>query len=161
MCIMLIETFDQFFLFKDLSDEQLELIQPLFTICEGPSGSQLFEQGDLADFLYLVVDGQVSIRYKPDDGPEILVTHVGNGGVVGWSALLGNRVYTSGAICTSQCQLVRVRGAELRDLCEHHSETGVVILERLAAVIAERLRNTHDEIFKLLKQGVGSSVDAC
>jgi CRP-like cAMP-binding protein len=158
---MLIETFDQFYLFKDLSFDQLDLIRPLFTICGGASGMQLFEQGEPAEFLYLVVDGEVSIRYKPDDGPVIPVTHVGAGGVVGWSALLGNRVYTSGAICTSQCQLLRVRGAELRNLCEHNSETGVVILERLAAVIAERLRNTHEEVFKLLKQGVGSSTDAC
>jgi CRP-like cAMP-binding protein len=158
---MLIETLDQFFLFKDLSIDQLDLVRPLFSICDGASGMQLFEQGEPAEFLYLVVDGQVSIRYKPEDGPEIQVTHVGTGGVVGWSALLGNRVYTSGAICTMQCQLLRVRGVELRNLCEHNSETGVVILERLAAVIAERLRNTHDEVFKLLKRGVGSSTGSC
>jgi hypothetical protein len=42
----------------------------------------------------------------------------------------------------------------LRRLCETHPETGVVLLERLAEVIAERLRNTHQCVVDLLRQGV-------
>jgi CRP-like cAMP-binding protein len=158
---MLIETFDQFPLFGDLKPTQLNQLRPLFTICEGGAGTLLFEQGEPAKYLYLLVDGEVSIRYKPDDGPELHISRVRPGGVVGWSAILGNRAYTSGAVCTSQSQMLRVRGDELRGLCERHPETGVVILERLAAVIAERLRNTHEEVFKLLKLNVGSTTNSC
>jgi CRP-like cAMP-binding protein len=158
---MLDDTFDQFPLFQDLNEAQLNLLRPLFTFCDGMAGTLLFEQGEPAEYLYLVIEGQVSVRYKPEDGPELVVSRVRSGGVVGWSAILGNRTYTSGAICTCQSQMLRVRGSELRSLCDHHPETGVIILERLAAVIAERLRNTHEEVFKLLKQGMGSMVDTC
>lgn len=152
--------FEHFPIFQDLNEKERDLLRPLFTFCDGGVGNLLFEQGELAEYLYLVVEGQVSVRYKPEDGPELVVSNVRPGGVVGWSAILGNRAYTSGAICTCQSKLLRVRGYELRELCDRHPETGVIILERLAAVIAERLRNTHEEVFKLLKQGINGSKDA-
>jgi hypothetical protein len=44
----------------------------------------------------------------------------------------------------------------LRRLCETHPKTGVVILERLAEVIAERLRSTHEHVVEMLRQGLTS-----
>lgn len=138
--------------FTGLTNEQLLLIKPLFTNQDCSSGTLLFEQGDFAEYFYLVVSGEITIRYKPEDGAEIIVARVKPGGVVGWSAALGNRLYTSGAICTKHCHLLRVRGSDLRSLCDKHPDTGDTILDRLASVIAERLRSTHTEIINILKQ---------
>jgi hypothetical protein len=44
----------------------------------------------------------------------------------------------------------------LRCLCETHPDTGVVILERLASVIAERFAQHHHHILDLLNQGMDS-----
>ncbi len=146
--------FDQVSIFQDLEPAQIALVQPLFLFSHEPAGSEIFEQGNQAEYLYIVVEGEVNIRYKPDDGPVISVARVRPGGVVGWSAALGNPAYTSSAICTTDCQLLRVRGQDLRQLCEQHPETGALLLERLAAVIAERLRNTHQQVMALLEQGL-------
>ena len=50
--------------------------------------------------------------------------------------------------------MLRVRGKDLKYLCEEHPDTGILILERLAWVIAERLRHTHEQVIDLLKQGI-------
>lgn len=141
-------------LLQGLTPAQLELLLPMFKIIEGCTGSVLFEQGDPAEFLYLVVAGEVTIRYKPEDGSTILVARVKPGGVVGWSAALGNRVYTSGAICSEHARLLRLRGKDLRKLCEEYPETGGLILDRLACIIAQRLSHTHEQVMALLKQGM-------
>jgi len=104
----------------------------------------------------LVVVGEVAIQYNPDDGQPILVSRIKRGGVVGWSAVLGNRVYTSAAICTRYTQMLRIKGTDLRDLCEQNPETGILILERLAEIVAERLRNTHEQVVALLKEGLSN-----
>lgn len=145
-------------LFQGLTSAQMEQLRPLFVHCDCFPDGILFEQGDSAEYLYLVVEGEVTIRYKPEDGPPITVTRVRPGGVVGWSAALGSRYYTSGAFCNDSSQMLRVRGVDLRDLCEQDPETGILILERLAAVIAQRLRNTHEQVIELLKQGIRSRV---
>lgn len=153
------DRFDQLPLFEGLTPAQRELLRPLFIPCDCYSDAVLFNQGDLAEYLYIVVVGEITINHKPDDGPPINITRVRPGGVVGWSAVLGNREYTSGAICSGYSQMLRVRGEDLRILCEQHPDTGILILERLATVIAVRLSNTHDQVMALLVEGMGISTD--
>ncbi len=151
--------FDHLPIFQDLSPSQIALVRPLFIFSYEPSGSEIFGQGDLAEHLFIVVEGEVNIRYKPEDGPMLNVTRVRPGGVLGWSAALGNPAYTSSAVCVTDCQMLRVRGQDLRELCEQHPETGAIVLERLATVIAERLRNTHPHVIALLEQGLQVDCD--
>ena len=151
---MVFNAYERVLFFKELSPEQHALVQPLFIPCDLYAGTILFEQGEITDYLYLVTDGEVIIRFKPDDGPALTVAHVRPLGMVGWSAALGNSAYTSSAVCYSECQLLRVRSADLRKLCEKHPETGTIVLDYLATLIAQRLRNTHSHVLELLKQGM-------
>ncbi len=150
------DDFEHVFLFEGLSAEQRQVLRPLFEPCDGYAGTVLFEQGDPADHLYVVVSGEVVVNFKPDDAPILTVARVQPGSIVGWSAALGSRCYTSSAECTQYTQLLRVRGADLRRLCLKHPETGVQILDRLAAVIAERLHSTHDMVLSLLQLGLNN-----
>jgi len=146
--------FDRFPLFQELTPEQSSLVRPLFSAGNETSGSLLFEQGELAERLYLVVEGEVIIRFKPEDGPAILIARVRAGGVVGWSAVLGNPTYTSTAVCTSDCETLFLRGQDLRIFCEQHPDTGSLLLNRLAGIVAERLRASHEQVIALLEQGI-------
>jgi CRP-like cAMP-binding protein len=152
-------SYTDLFLFKDLIPKQLELLCPLFFPCEFFADTQLFEQGDPAEHLFAVVSGEVVVNFKPDDGPSIVVARVQPGSIVGWSAALGSRHYTSSAVCTTHTHLLRVKGDDLRRLCIQHPETGSVFLDRLATVIAERLHSTHDLVLSLLQLGLTTSVE--
>lgn len=145
-------------LFKGMSRAQLELLQPLFVPYECYEGTVLFEQNEPAEFLYLILTGEMVIQYKPEDGPALTVARVRPGGLVGWSALIGRRFYTSAVICTADATMLRVNGADLQKLCEQELETGVLVLERLADVIAERLRNTHPQVLSLLENSIRNGV---
>jgi CRP/FNR family cyclic AMP-dependent transcriptional regulator len=152
------DTFPSIFLFHDLPAPHMEQLTPLFMPCEFIADSVLFEQGDPAEHLYAVVNGEVVVSFKPDDGPSITVARVRPGSIVGWSAALGSRRYTSSAICTTYTQLLRVRGDDLRRLCLQHPDTGTIILDRLATVIAERLHSTHDLVLSLLQLGLNTTL---
>jgi CRP-like cAMP-binding protein len=148
------DVFDQLPLFEGINPVQRAMLRQIFTPVDSYANSLLFEQGELAEFLYLVVEGEVIVNFKPDDGPAITVAHVQPGGVVGWSAALGSRAYTSRAECLVYTHLLRVRGTDLRKLCEQYPETGLLILDRLATVIAERLSSTHKQVVALLELGL-------
>ena len=150
------DIFANLFLFEGLSAAQQAMLRPLFEPCDCYAGTVLFEQGDLAEHLYAVVTGEVVVNFKPDDAPMLTVARVQPGSIVGWSAVLGSRRYTSSAECTQYSQLLRVRGDDLRRLCIRHPEAGVQILDRLAGVIAERLHSTHDMVLSLLQLGLNN-----
>jgi len=155
---MAADAFPNMFLFTGLTDKQLGILNPLFIPCEFIADTILFEQGDPADNLFAVVSGEVVVNFKPDDGPIIVVACVQPGSIVGWSAALGSRRYTSSAVCTTYTQLLRVRGDDLRRLCLQHPVTGMIFLDRLSTVIAERLHSTHDLVLSLLQLGLTSTI---
>jgi len=141
-------------LFSGFSDTQLQALAKLFEGEHLQAGEIVFAQDDPADRLYVLLSGRVAIRFKPHDGEILTVTEIAPGGVFGWSAALGRRSYTSSAVCLEAGEALGLRGADLRRLCETQPDTGVVILERLAEVIAERLRSTHAQVVDLLRLGM-------
>lgn len=146
--------------FEGLGAADLRLLAPFFAPQAYESEMSVFDQGDRADFLYLVVKGEVVIHYKPDDGPMMIVTRVPPGGVFGWSAAMGNPVYTSGADCAHGTATVRIRGSDLRMLCKKHPAVGKIILDRLAAVIAERTKTRKMDVIGMLEKSISQQNDS-
>jgi len=151
---MILDVLERLSFFEGLSAAEVRLLTPYFRSRFFPADTVIFEQGDIAESLYLVVKGEILIRYKPDDGPMMTVTRVQQGGVFGWSAALGNVAYTSGAMCTMDCEVLQVRGEDLRAICEKHPGVGKVILDRLANVISERWQSRRTQVTSLLAKGI-------
>jgi CRP-like cAMP-binding protein len=141
-------------LFQDLHPECVELLAERFQEEHFDAETTIFQQDDRAERLYVLMAGQVAIRFKPHDGDWLMVTEIHEGGVFGWSAALGRRRYTSSAICLKDCHTYSIKGDELHSLCQEYPENGVIILERLAEVIAQRLQNTHSQVVEMLHQGM-------
>jgi len=145
-------------LFQGLSSDQVAQLQPLFSPCDYAVGTVIFQQGEPAEHLYAVLTGEVIVRFKPEDGPALVVARIRPGGVVGWSAALHSHKYTSAALTSEESQLLRVRGTDLRSICEQQPDLSQVLLDNLAGIIAERLRSTHPQVLALLQLGLGNPV---
>jgi CRP-like cAMP-binding protein len=143
-------------LFQGLKQHTMDLIVPRFEYETFAEDEIVFEQDAPAEKLYVLVDGKVEIRFKPDDGETLTVTEIEEGGVFGWSAALGRETYTSCAVCVANSSAFSVLGEELKRLCEQNPDTGVIILERLAEVIAQRLQKTHAFVVDMLQEGIKS-----
>jgi CRP-like cAMP-binding protein len=157
---MLEKIFDQLTIFDGMDHAQRTLLRKYFVVCECIDDEIIFVQGACAEFLYVVVNGEVAVRFKPDDGPELVVSRIKEGEVFGWSAAFGSGTYTSGAVCTRKSVLLRVRGRDLKMLRENHPETGILILRRLAAIVAKRIENIdeHSQVLALLEHGLKNGV---
>ena len=136
---------------EDLTPEQHDLLAARFLPVALPGRSVIFRQGEAAVFTYLLVEGGISLRYKPYDGPRITLTRLHAGDVFGWSSVVGNDVYTADAIVTVPARALRARGVDIRDLCVRFPTTGSQILEKLALAVSPRWANSREQIQQLLK----------
>ena len=143
-------------LFEDVDDDILHLLEPLFEPCAHPQGTVIFEQGDLAHFLYLIIEGSVELIFKPYDGPSITITNLSKGDIFGWSAAIGNSVYTSGTVCKENCQTLRMSGRDLHKLCKREPEAGRIILNLLAESVSSRWVDAKTQIQSLLHNTVSA-----
>jgi CRP/FNR family transcriptional regulator, cyclic AMP receptor protein len=151
---MNLEKYSHLAFFTGLHPTDIQLLAPYFAPQTWVAGTIIFEQNDYAEYLYLVVNGEVAIHYKPHDGPMMTVTRVQPGGIFGWSAAMNNPAYTSGAICSLDSEVLRIRGTDLRTLCEKHPDLGRIILDRLAGVIAERKQIQPGPVSSILASGM-------
>jgi len=151
---MKLEKYTHLAFFNGLSAPEIQLLAPFFNPQTWVAGTVLFEQGDRAEYFYLMVSGELTIRYKPDDGPMMNVTRIQPGGIFGWSAAIGNPTYTSGAVCGLDSEVLCIRGSDLRMLCDKDPDLGKVILNRLSAIIAERQHSQQSRVNSMLANGM-------
>ncbi|SMC25629.1 Cyclic nucleotide-binding domain-containing protein [Desulfacinum hydrothermale DSM 13146] len=133
-------------IFEGLSSEVLEAIEHIAEEDSLPEGTVLFRAGDSAENLYILKDGQVALTTGgtspitfPIDEP---------GGVFGWSSLVEPRLYTATAELTMDSSLYRLDGGKLLGLFEEHTADGLLVLRRLARIIASRLKASYERFGK-------------
>jgi len=143
-------------LFQDVDENVLELLEPLFEPYSCSAETAIFEQGDPAHYLYLILDGSVEIVYKPYDGPPITITNQVEGSIIGWSAVIGNTSYTSGAVCKGDTQAIRMSKRDLHKLCAREPEAGRIILDLLADSVSSRWHDARSQIQNLLNNTVSA-----
>lgn len=146
----MLETLSVISLFQDFSSDQMALLDRMFERFFCPAGKVIFEQGDPARHLYLIVKGNIEIRYKPYDGPALTLTRLHAGEVFGWSAVVGRAKYTSSVFSETPIEAIRIRGDTLWILAKDHPEIGVTIINRLAQIVSPRWNNAHAQIQSLL-----------
>ena len=150
----MLRTLESVPLFKDVDKNTLQLLEPLFEPYSCAAGTVIFEQGQMAHYLYLLLDGSVEIHYKPYDGPPLTVTNLEQGAIFGWSAAIGNAAYTSGATCREDCQAIRISSRDLHRLCAKEPEAGRIILGLLADSVSPRWDDAQNQIQGLLNTTV-------
>src|SRR5215216_1709057 len=104
-------------LFQELDVQQLALLKPLLEQWSLRAGTIIFQQGETAKFIYFCISSKIDISFKPYEGIPITVSHVGKGGVFGWSAVVGSEKYTSSAIAIDPAKVFRVQGRKMRKFC--------------------------------------------
>lgn len=137
-------------LFQEFSPHDTDLLKQLFETFYRPADSVIFEQGDPATYLYMILEGSAIIRYKPYDGMPITLTRLRSGDVFGWSAVIGRKRYTSSIISETQVESLRIRGETLWKLVDEHPEVGKTIIDRLARMVSPRWVDAHAQIQTLL-----------
>ncbi|MBX3274354.1 MAG: cyclic nucleotide-binding domain-containing protein [Sandaracinaceae bacterium] len=106
-----------------------------------PAGATIFEEGDPAGDLYVVLDGRITLSVRIPGEPERSILSLREGELLGWSALLGRkRVATARVVLPSQ--VLRLRRSELLELCEMDHDIGYVIMRQAFEEMADRLLAT-------------------
>jgi CRP/FNR family transcriptional regulator, cyclic AMP receptor protein len=109
--------------------------------CVG-GGSRLFSEGDPADTLSIILDGEVDIQYMLGTGELRSVDTLSSGDILGWSALVEPHKMTGIATTRRETRMVHIEAKPLRDLCERDPLLGYRLMGQAAKLLADRLDGT-------------------
>src|SRR5438874_1257550 len=133
--------------FGRLADRELRRLEKLFRERRVQRNQLLFQQGDPADSLYLVVSGRIRISAADQAGHHKVLAFAGPGEVVGEMGVLSGEPRSATALATDDAQLLQLRKSDLDVLLA----TDLELMRDLARVIARRREATQqralDEAF--------------
>jgi CRP-like cAMP-binding protein len=99
------------------SDDALDALYRAGVRVAWPAGMRVWEEGDIGDFILLVMEGALEVRHGAPDGAEILLDSVGPRSVVGEFAVIDGRPRSAGVRAGPDgCVAMRVTGPAFRKL---------------------------------------------
>jgi CRP-like cAMP-binding protein len=136
--------------FEQFSPHQLQGLVEIASFAEFSRGEDLFHEGDIGDFLYILLEGRIAIDiYAPGRG-RITIYTAEPLEVVGWSSVtpvIRQRTASARAVLDSRLLAFASRG--VHQICEADHDLGYMIMRRMANVVAGRLMVTRLQMVDL------------
>ncbi|WP_027964690.1 Crp/Fnr family transcriptional regulator [Halalkalibacillus halophilus] len=94
-----------------------------------PKNETIFNQNDPGDFIYIVKKGRIRLSLISQNGEEKALTIVGVHGLLGECSLNNEMKYSTNAISSSKCDLVKVERQTFMTHLHKHPETYTSLLD--------------------------------
>ena len=139
-------------LFEDLPDDQISAVAEICNEKTYAKGELIFDEGEKADNLYILMEGRVSIRMRLTSKPQSITVSILNDSPqsFGWSGVVAPYFYTAFALCEDDCRLLALPGQKLIEILQQESVSGFEVMLRISEVISSRLRNSRMVLLKSL-----------
>ncbi len=146
-------------LFEGLEQRMLDWLAHQAIVKTFAPNMELFRQHEIAEFLYLLVDGRVGMSYCDDGGARCVFLRAleGVGDPIGWSALVDPRRYRTSAFAIDVTHAVALPSDSLEKLCDQEPALGLQIMRRILQAIGSRLRFTR---VRMVAQRYGAQIQA-
>ncbi len=123
-------------LLRELSADDYNTIRPHTHVVTLRRGDRLYDEGDIDDQLYVVIEGKVKLTRTSSDGREVLVRVQGPGDMFGELAMFDPTYRTSNASAVTDARLAAIAHDDLRAVLVDRPAIALLLLKELA----QRLR---------------------
>jgi CRP/FNR family cyclic AMP-dependent transcriptional regulator len=139
--------------FNSLTPEHFNRVAQLTHLRNAKAGEIFFREGDKQDFVYIVLDGRVSLDiFVPHHGKVRFCTAEPYD-VFGWSSVTPNvRQRTAGAVAVLESTVACIDADGLRLFAEEDHDFGYLLMRRLSNVVASRLMVTRLQLIDMFSE---------
>ena len=127
-------------LFGALSDDVLEYLSTLLTVETPPAGATLFREGEDANAMFVVINGEVEVLKKSKRSVEARVAVLGPGDWFGEMSIVDIQPRSATVRALAPSRLLRISSADLDALYRHDLRSYAIIILNLARELSRRLR---------------------
>lgn len=122
----------KFELFRGLPEDVLEKLAGKVTMVDLNKNDVLFHQGDPGDAIYLIRRGWVKIVNEETEEGEVVLNHVGPGGIIGEMAMIDQVPRSGGVVAISEVVLLKLMSADFMNLLDQQPAMSIPIIHSLS-----------------------------
>jgi CRP-like cAMP-binding protein len=133
-----VETLRKIPFFAGLPTARLKLIAYTAEVVEFAPGETIVRQGDSADAVYIVTEGEAEVLLQDVDGHEIILTTMGRHSLFGETAVISKGRRTATVRARERVVTFKISAEVFLDLVRQSPEIGMQVM----TVLAQRLERS-------------------
>ena len=138
---------------EDLTPSEADTLGALMPMVRAGAGQALIREGEVGDWMLLLLAGTVDVFKTSQNGGVSRLAVIKQGAAVGEMSMLDSAPRYATCVAIEDVRAgVLTRGVIAR-LIQEHPAIGAKLLVKLTQLLAQRLRNTSNQLVKLLQQG--------
>lgn len=143
-------------LLEDLSPAEADALGALMPLVRARPGQALIREGDVGDWMLLILSGTVDVVKQAEggtaDGAVSRLAVIRQGAAVGEMSMLDAAPRYASCIAIDEVEAGVLTRATIAHLIHEHPAVGAKLLVKLTQLLAQRLRNTSNQLVKLLQK---------
>jgi CRP-like cAMP-binding protein len=143
-------------LFKNLSDDELEELDPYFTRDSVKKKTEIFTEGDLPEWFYIVYKGKIKITKLSQEGKEIILELISPTDIFGGVAVLRNFPYPANAVAMENSEILKISRKNLMRLVDRFPN----LMYCIALQLGDRMKSSHDSLKNIALERVEARIAA-
>jgi CRP/FNR family transcriptional regulator, cyclic AMP receptor protein len=146
-------------LLRDFTPAEADLLGASMLLVRAAPGQQLIEEGEVSDWMMVLLRGTVDVgkrkvgaeadRQEPGDSTRLAVLK--EGAVIGEMSMLDGEPRYASCWALSEVEAAVLTRAAVGRLISAHPAIGAKLLVKLTQLLAQRLRNTSNQLVKRLR----------
>ena len=139
-------------LFGVLNNSQLNTLLSQSHVEDCPEGRIIFHQGEVANHLYILIEGSVDLTVKAEERIDFMTSKIEKeGAVFGTASLMEPFRYNVSAICLKPSKVLVLDANHIKKKMEEDPRMGMEIMKKLASIYFNRLNDLRSGVSNLLK----------
>lgn len=139
-------------LFENLNESHLNVILSRSSVEFFTEGKTIFQQGEEATRLYVLVQGTVDLTVKAQEQIGFMTSKIEKeGAVFGTPSLMEPFRYNVTATCLKPTKVLMIEVGHLKKIMEEDPKMGMEIMKKLASIYFNRLNDLRSGVSNLFK----------
>jgi len=135
-------------LFEGLIPEEIEMLAEVTQQRKFDQDEVVFEQGDVGDSLYLLVEGSIEVLHKGSDGNEHLITVLDAPEFFGEMSLIDKEYRSATIRAKTEALLLCLTNENLHSFARVYKNGFTLVVINIARVMSARLRETNQKLIE-------------
>ena len=139
-------------LLEDLSSDEADALGSLMPLVRARAGQALIKEGDVGDWMLLLLSGTVDVIKTSDAGVVSRLAVIKQGAAVGEMSMLDSEPRFASCTAIEAVEAGVLGRREIALLIRDHPAVGAKLLVKITQLMAQRLRNTSNHLVRLLQK---------
>ena len=143
---MVIEKLKKQEMFDYLRPDQIHVLSRYAETVRFKAGETVYHRGAKANFFYILLNGEVSLRLPGREGMSLTIDQLTEGSMFGSCVSFAIDAYMLTAQCTEDSDILRFRAAVLKELMDEELQMGYAIQSEISKMYFKRYIETMNKL---------------